>query len=597
MSTSPRSPSFSFGPTLFSLSPGETLLSEEVFAVNLKKQGRKEINAKNLTQEKRTELDLARAKEWKKMITSKAVIVHEGDEAQKIMHEVGIDRLLESRFVYTSEDGSLETALKARWCIRGYLDPDLLDLETASPTLSNEGFSIALQLLSSCGWRMTIGDIEAAFLRGDEMKREKGRVLVKLPKDGIPGVPDGSIIELHKPVYGLADAPKLWWQSLTKALKDMNMEQSKLDGCLFYSRDQENQLNGVIAFHVDDLILGGTKEFHEHIFQPLKKKYPFKHVKVGEGEFLGKMLKQNSDYSISITQRDYAEAVTCIPISKERRKHKDQETTEQEKGQLRAVLGEINWLVSGSRPDLAAACSLMQQRVTKSCVQDLIDVNKVVSTVCNFAAFEVRILPIPKDEVEIVAWSDASFANASEHKSQGGYLVCATERSLRLGSWGRISPWRWRSFKQDRQVASTLGAELLTLSRALAEAKWMRSLWCEAICAQYTLETDRMRTIRVPITIAIDSRPVFDHVNGQAMTIKDKRMAIEMLLVKQDVEKDNVSLRWLSTEHMLADMLTKINAPMELVRKVFREGRMILTENDEIKRWVGKIKRNDVKKK
>ena len=46
---------------------------------------------------------------------------------------------------------------------------------------------------------MTIGDIEAAFLRGDEMKREKGRVLVKLPKDGIPGVPDGSIIELHKP--------------------------------------------------------------------------------------------------------------------------------------------------------------------------------------------------------------------------------------------------------------------------------------------------------------------------------------------------------------------------------------------------------------
>jgi hypothetical protein len=36
---------------------------------------------------------------------------------------------------------------------------------------------------------------------------------------------------------------------------------------------------------------------------------------------------------------------------------------------------------------------------------------------------------------------------------------------------------------------------------------------------------------------------------------------------------------------------------MELVRKVFREGRMILTENDEIKRWVGKIKRNDVKKK
>ena len=72
-------------------------------------------------------------------------------------------------------------------------------------------------------------------------------------------------------------------------------------------------------------------------------------------------------------------------------------------------------------------------------------------------------------------------------------------------------------------------------------------------------------------------------------------MAIEMLLVKQDVEQ-NVSLRWLSTEHMLADMLAKINAPMELLKKVFTEGRMILTENDKIKRWAGKIKRTDAKK-
>ena len=74
----------------------------------------------------------------KKMRISKAVTAHEGDEAQKIMREVGTARLLESRFVYTSEDGWLESALKARWCIRGYLDPDLLDLETASPTLSSE---------------------------------------------------------------------------------------------------------------------------------------------------------------------------------------------------------------------------------------------------------------------------------------------------------------------------------------------------------------------------------------------------------------------------------------------------------------------------
>ena len=50
-------------------------------------------------------------------------------------------------------------------------------------------------------------------------------------------------------------------------------------------------------------------------------------------------------------------------------------------------------------------------------------------------------------------------------------MVCAVEKGLKENKWSKISPWRWRSFKQDRQIASTLGAELLTMSRAVAEAK------------------------------------------------------------------------------------------------------------------------------
>ena len=75
------------------------------------------------------------------------------------------------------------------------------------------------------------------------------------------------------------------------------------------------------------------------------------------------------------------------------------------------------------------------------------------------------------------------------------------------------------------------------------------------------------------------------------MTIKDKRLAIKKLLVKQDVEKENVQVRWLPTDQMLVDGLTKLGAPMELLRRVLREGRMILVENDEVIQWIGKIAR------
>ena len=170
-------------------------------------------------------------------------------------------------------------------------------------------------------------------------------------------------------------------------------------------------------------------------------------------------------------------------------------------------------------------------------------------------------------------------------------MICAVDRKLRANDWGRVSPLRWRSFKQERQVASTLGAELLTLSRTIAEAKWIRSMITEAMCPWYTLESDKERSSRMPITIAIDSKPAFDHLNGQVLSIKDKRLAIEMLLVRQDVERENVQVRWLPTDHMVVDGLTKLNAPMALLRRVLKEGKMILVENEEVMRWIGKVPR------
>ena len=62
----------------------------------------------------------AKSKEWQKMITSGAVRVHVGDEAKRLIDMVGVDRLLDSRFVHTTDDGTSTGALKSRWCIRGH---------------------------------------------------------------------------------------------------------------------------------------------------------------------------------------------------------------------------------------------------------------------------------------------------------------------------------------------------------------------------------------------------------------------------------------------------------------------------------------------
>ena len=575
------------GWTAFSLRPGwswKDKRAEECHEVAVKTKGRKEVDERSLDESRKEGLKAAKSKEWKKLITSGAVVVHEGRAADEIRQTVPKERFLKSRFVVTEADqgSSPETAdLKARWCIRGYLDPDLLELDTCSPTISSEGFAVALQVMASMKWRLQIADVEGAFLRGDELDASRGRLFMEVPPGGIEGVGAGSVIEAIKTVYGLADAPRAWWQCFSKRLQSLGLRPSRFDPCLFYYY-HNNQLAGVIALHVDDLCIAGSKYFEEHVIKPLKEMFPFKHWKSGEGQFLGKYLKQQADFSITITQAEYAAQLKAIEISRERRRQKGEPITESERQQMRGALGGLNWLVSGSRPDLAAWSSLMQQKVNSACVEDLIEVNRIISMAHDDCQAHIWIKSIPASQVQFVVLTDAAWANGKDCCSQAGYMIAASDHRLAAGEWGVFSILRWKSYKQDRQTHSTLGAELLSLSRGLAEARWVRSMWSEALHASYELRQDHKWSCAIPLTAVIDCKPVYDHAKSATVSIKDKRMAIEMLLLKEDVAKYNVQLRWMATKQMIVDVLTKKGAPMNLFRKVVKHAWFILVEDEAV---------------
>ena len=76
----------------------------------------------------------------------------------------------------------------------------------------------------------------------------------------IEGVPEGSIVELTNCVYGLMDAPRHWWTCLSKTLRGLGLKQIMLDPCVFFWHS-EGKLQGVVAVHVDDLVLGALAVF------------------------------------------------------------------------------------------------------------------------------------------------------------------------------------------------------------------------------------------------------------------------------------------------------------------------------------------------
>ena len=123
---------------------------------------------------------------------------------------------------------------------------------------------------------------------------------------------------------------------------------------------------------------------------------------------------------ITIQQIEYAKGVKDIEISPQRKKERDSPTTEDEKRQMKAILGAINWLMTGSRPDLVAGCSLLQQSVAKSVVEDIYDINRLVKNVPNNIPINIKSKGIKPQDIGFLSISDVVWANADKFCSQMG---------------------------------------------------------------------------------------------------------------------------------------------------------------------------------
>ena len=129
----------------------------------------------------------AKDTEWKKLDENGAVRILTGDSAEKAKIQF-VDSSIPSRFVVTRPNPE---EFKARWCLRGYLDPDVMELDgsgsTQSPTVSQLGRMLSRQMIVSNGWNLQLGDIRGAFLEADSLDRKQGPLYSSFLPGGIPG--------------------------------------------------------------------------------------------------------------------------------------------------------------------------------------------------------------------------------------------------------------------------------------------------------------------------------------------------------------------------------------------------------------------------
>ncbi|CAK9019993.1 unnamed protein product [Durusdinium trenchii] len=221
-----------------------------------------------------------------------------------------------------------------------------------------------------------------------------------------------------------------------------------------------------------------------------------------------KKIHRNSDGFV-IEQREYAEKLNTIKITRERKRDKEQPLNEKEKSQLRGVAGGLNWLSTATRPDLAAMTAKIQQNIQNGTVENIGEANRAVAEARDFKHVAVKVVPIDLQELTILVTADASWATESDLKSQSAYMVCATTKAMHGGKITPVTPLKWKSQKQDRAVSSTLAAELYTVSKGVAEAIWTKQFFLEVLNSEYNLDNIEQLAKQVDVIAVTDNKYCF----------------------------------------------------------------------------------------
>ena len=170
---------------------------------------------------------------------------------------------------------------------------------------------------------------------------------------------------------------------------------------------------------------------------------------------------------IDVSQNEYVKNIQPIKLSENR--HPDSPLTTEEKDELKKLSGQMIWVSSQTRPDLAYETCIMSNQGTNPTVKMIKNANKAVSKLKrNKVSIQYKNIGKP-EQMRPKVYSDATHASLSDGSSQGGFVV------LLEGSNHKSIPISWQSKRIQRVTKSPLASETLALGDA-ADAAFLIAL-------------------------------------------------------------------------------------------------------------------------
>ncbi|GJS92416.1 putative ribonuclease H-like domain-containing protein [Tanacetum coccineum] len=262
-----------------------------------------------------------------------------------------------------------------------------------------EAIRLFLSYVSFMGFIVYQMDVKSAFLYGT-IEEE---VYVCQP----PGFEDlqfpNMVYKVEKALYGLHQAPRAWYETLSTYLIENGFRRSTIDKTLFIKKDKGDIL--LVQVYVDDIIFGSTKKSLCDEFKGLMHK-KFQMSSMGELTFF----------------------LASTPMEPNKAMVKDEEADSMDVHLYRSMIRSLMYLTA-SRPDITfVVCACARFQVTPK-TSHLHDVKRIF----RYLKGQPKLgLWYPRDSLfDLEAFSDSDYAGASlDRKSTTGGCQFLSKRLI-----------------------------------------------------------------------------------------------------------------------------------------------------------------------
>ena len=438
--------------------------------------------------------------------------------------------------------------VKAGLVVRGF-EEEFICRE--SPTVGKGTMRTFLAIASSENWKVKTTDIKSAFLQGRELRRD---VYIKPPKEC--GIDNSIVWKLKHGLYGLKDGARQFYLSVSvkEELLKLGCKMCEIDPAMFCLH-RNDKLCGIVCCHVDDFLQAGD-EYFEKMIKTLRKRFVAGKIEEKNFKYIGFRITQDND-GIVLDQSEYVENIANKTIDPKQALDKQSPLTADEQTEYRQLIGQMNWAVQGTRPDMAFELIDLSTKLKQGNVSDMARAIKVINRLKDIRSINsFPNLSSKTSDWKIVVFTDASLCNINDGTgSTAGYIVWLVDHQ------GKCCPLSWHACKIKRVVRSTIAAETLSLQEGLECSFYYRKM-IEDIFG--------ISNKTVPIVAYVDNKSVIQAVYSTKL-VDDKRLRVDIAAISESLARNEIQeIKWCPGKIHLADCLTKQPTTRTRNRKIAR---------------------------